>query len=403
MKFNLKLFFCFIFIIFFIFEVSALGVTPARRTIDFSPSLNQKNSFTIVNPEGKNMELNIYVRGELTQYIKLEKTSVSLTSNDASISISYDLNLPSELSPGTNIGEIVISESSKQSSGENFIGATLSVVTQVYVYVPYPGRYAEAIMNILNADSNGDVTFIIPISNLGEFDLNNVYANVDVYSSLNEKISSFNTHSINIKSQEKEDLIYKWNAKELSTGNYYAKAAVIYEDKVINLDGTFRVGSTTLELQNLYVNNFNLGEIVKVDMLVENKWSEPISGARSIMEIYGKQGNLLDKIISPDYTISGLSKEIMSAYWDTNGVYEGDYDTKVTLEYANNRIDNNLVLQVSQNKLTVIGLGYVISEDGRSSGGENSTMTILFIVIGILVLVNLLWFILLRKFVAKKK
>ena len=205
------------------------------------------------------------------------------------------------------------------------------------------------------------------------------------------------------ESQEKEDLIYKWNAKELSTGNYYAKAAVIYEDKVINLDGTFRVGSTTLELQDLYVNNFNLGEIVKVDMLVENKWSEPISGARSIMEIYGKQGNLLDKIISPDYTISGLSKEIMSAYWDTNGVYEGDYDTKVTLEYANNRIDNNLVLQVSQNKLTVIGLGYVISEDGRSSGGENSTMTILFIVIGILVLVNLLWFILLRKFVAKKK
>ena len=326
-----------------------------------------------------------------------------MTSNDESVSVSYTLNLPNELSPGTNIGEIVISESSKQSSGENFIGATLSVVTQVYVYVPYPGRYAEAIMNILNADSNGDVTFIIPISNLGEFDLNNVYANVDVYSSLNEKISSFNTHSINIKSQEKEDLIYKWNAKELSTGNYYAKAAVIYEDKVINLDGTFRVGSTTLELQDLYVNNFNLGEIVKVDMLVENKWSEPISGARSIMEIYGKQGNLLDKIISPDYTISGLSKEIMSAYWDTNGVYEGDYDTKVTLEYANNRIDNNLVLQVSQNKLTVIGLGYVISEDGRSSGGENSTMTILFIVIGILVLVNLLWFILLRKFVAKKK
>ena len=76
MKFNLKLFFCFIFIIFFIFEVSALGVTPARRTIDFSPSLNQKNSFTIVNPEGKNMELNIYVRGELTQYIKLEKIEV---------------------------------------------------------------------------------------------------------------------------------------------------------------------------------------------------------------------------------------------------------------------------------------------------------------------------------------
>lgn len=402
MRLNKFLLFLFVFLFLFV-EVNALGVTPARRTIDFSPSLNQKNSFTIVNPENRNLDLNINVRGEIAQYIQLETKKISLSSEESSVVVFYTLNLPEELTPGTNIGEIVISEAASEATGENFIGATLSVVTQVYVYVPYPGRYADARMNILNADANNDVTFIFPIANLGEFDLNEIYANIDVYSSLNQKVASFNTNSISVKSQEKQDLIYKWNANDLEKGNYNARAAVIYEDKVINLDGTFSVGSATLELQDLTVDDFNLGEIVKVDMLVENKWSEKISGAKSIMEIYGKQGNILERVVSPDYDIDGLSKEIMSAYWDTQGVYEGDYDTKVILEYANNRIDNNLVLQVSENELTVIGLGYVISEDGRRSSGGDSTITILAIVIGVLILVNVLWFIIFRKYLAKKK
>ena len=52
--------------------------------------------------------------------------------------------------------------------------------------------------------------------------------------------------------------------------------------------------------------------------------------------------------------------------------------------------------QVSENDLTIIGLGYVIS-DGGSGEGLDTIVIVLIVVIVLLVLINLLWFFLLRK------
>lgn len=388
--------------LFLISSVLALGVTPARKTLDYSGKSSESFSFTIVNSENKDMNLKISARGDLANYINLGKTSVDMSAADSEVKVSYTLNLPDSLNPGTQVGEIVITETPAEDMGENYIGATLAVVTQVYVYVPYPGKYAEAKLNVINADSNGDATFVISVASKGSFELTGVYANVDIYSSLNEKIDSFNTESYNIPSGEKKDIIYKWDAKNVAIGDYKARVALVYDEKVINLEDDFSVGEATIELQELYVNDFSLGQIVKVNMLLENKWSEPIIGVHSIMDIYGSNGNKLDSIKSPNYDIEPLGKQILSSYWDTVGVSEGSYNTIVSLEYNNKKIDNDLELVVSSNKLQVIGLGYVISSDNRtsSSGGGDMT-TILVIAVTILILVNVLWFVVFRKYLKK--
>lgn len=382
--------------------VSTLGVTPARNTLDYIGSSSETYSFTIINSEQKDMDLKLGVRGNLANYINLEKTSIHIDSSEEQVKVFYTLNLPKDLSPGTQVGEIIITQDIKSVEGENYIGATLAVVTQVYVYVPYPGKYAEAKLNVINADSNGDATFVISVASKGQFDLSNVYANIDVYSALNEKIDSFNTRSYTIKSGEKQDIIHKWKA-DVQTGNYKAKVALIYDDKIINLEDDFSVGEAHIELQELYVNDFSLGQIVKVNMLLENKWSEAIIGVHSIMDIHAKTGEKIDSVKSPDYDIEPLGKQILASYWDTIGVREGNYDVKITLEYPNKQISNNLEFVVKSNELQVMGLGYVISYDGRTSDSDSSDMVlILVIVVAILVLVNLLWFVILRKYIQKK-
>ncbi len=391
--------------LFFISNVVALGVSPARNTLDFSSGSNNKYVFKIINSEAKDMNLEISARGDLVDYINLNKRMVNIISGDEMIEIGYHLNLPDSLSPGLHVGEIVISEPSQDlDDGVNFVGATLAVVTQIHVYVPYPGKYADAKLNIINAEVGGEAIFVIPVVSRGKFDLVDVYANVDVYSDLNEKIDSFNTESYSVASGEKIDIMYKWNAK-VPIGNYKAKVALVYDGEVINLEDEFKVGQASIELQDLYVNDFSLGDIVKVDMLLENKWSEPIIGVRSVMEIFGNDGNLLDKILSPNYDIEALNKQVISSYWDTAGVGEGNYDTTITLSYGENSVDNELELVVSDNSLQVVGLGYVISSDKRgtsASGGDNNMVMILLIVVGLLVMVNLLWFMIFRKMMAKK-
>ncbi len=400
-----KLFLIIILAIFLISSISALGVTPARNTLDFSSSLQTSGSFKILNSEGIARELVIQTRGELANNIVLEERRVNFESTDPEKSVNYKINLPQELSPGLHVAEIVISEPPKEAEGDNtVVGATLAVVTQVHVYVSYPGKYAEAKFNIKSGTKDEGIIFVLPTMNKGEFDIANAYANIDIYSSLNEKIDSFNTKSVSITSGQKVDLTHTWK-KDVPVGDYKAVATIIYDGESITLEDIFKVGAETLELQQITVNNFQLGEIAKMELLIENKWSEIIDKVHSQVQIFSEAGDILADFNSPDYFIDPLSKKVLVSYWDTIGVQEATYDTKVTLHYSTDKsTDSDIQLVVKNDRIEVIGLGYVLSEKGGvSSGDGNNIVMILVIVIGVLILINILWFLVLRKFMSKKK
>ena len=279
-------------------------------------------------------------------------------------------------------------------TSEAYVRATLAVITQLQVYVQYPGKYANSKMIIINADGNGDVTFIFPVVSAGEFDLTSVKANVDIYNKLNEKVASFNTNEIAVPSGEKKELVHKW-AADVPIGEYRAVASLIYDEGVLNFEEVFSIGSQELELQDIIVEDFSLGDIAKLEMLVENKWSEPIQGAHIETKILNNRGDIVSDFKSASYDVGALAKQVFVSYWDTAGVVAGNYETEVSINYGDKSSKMGLEFQVEKNKLTVIGLGYVISaeDDGKS----NLLIIVLVIVIVLLVLINLLWFLLLRK------
>ena len=385
----------FVLLIFLVGSVSALGITPARTTVDFEPGLRKTVSFSVVNSEGKDMDLIIYPKGELNASISLKENSVTMSSEEQSKQLSYEIILPNKLSPGLHIAEVVVLQlPEKSKTSEAYVGAALAVVTQLYVHVPYPGKYAEAGLNIVNAEQGEDAVFIIPISNRGEFDLVSVKANIDIYNKLNEKVTSFNTVTISVGSNEKKELVSKWKA-DAPVGTYRAVVTLTYDGETINLEKQFNVGNEELELQQLEVNDFRLGDIAKLEMLVENKWSEQISGAYAQTQIYNDKEELVADFSSANYNIPALSKKLIVSYWDTAGVKPETYEAKVFLKYAEVSSQKNLQLKVSENKIEVIGLGYVVSS-GESS--ENSNLIFILVVgIVVLILINLLWFLLLRK------
>ena len=131
---------CFtILILFLTSNILALGVTPARNTIDFVPDYSGGGSFKILNTENIERELVIKTRGELGSNIDLDKRRVNFAAGEKESVVNYGLTLPSTLSPGLHIGEIVISEPEEEIlGGDTIVGAKLSVVTQIYVYVPVP-------------------------------------------------------------------------------------------------------------------------------------------------------------------------------------------------------------------------------------------------------------------------
>lgn len=385
--------------IFLVAGVSALGVTPARTTLNFEPGLQSTISFSIINSEHKDMNLVIYAQGSLNNSISLKENSITMSAGEESRQMSYDVSLPNQLPPGLNIGEVVILQlPGKSGASEAYVGAALAVVTQLYVYIPYPGQYAEAALNVINAEQGGDAILIIPVINRGKEDLSSVKANIDIYNKLNEKVASFNTVEIELLSGERTELVHKWKA-DVPVGSYRAVVTLIYGNnppKIINLEKQFNVGTPDLELQQIEVKDFYLGDIAKFEMLIENKWSEQISNAYAQTQIFDKEGGIMADFKSAQQDIPALSKIMMVSYWDTAGVREGTYETKIFLRYGEKSSQKNLKVKVSQNSIEIIGLGYVISSEKPKPGSSNLVF-ILIIVIVVLVLINLLWFLFLRK------
>ena len=390
-------------LLFFTSSVTALGISPGRNTLAFTPSMSGQGAFNIVNSEGKDMLVSVIAQGDLASYIKINARRVNIKADTEKELYTYSYDFPESLPPGLNTAEIIITEIPDQATGsETYVGATIAVAHQIYVNVPYPGKYAEADIDVVSKNSGQETLFMIPVMSLGKFDLTSVRANIDVYNADGLLVYSFNTEPISIKSGERGEIQYLWDTSNVGIGEYLADVTVIYDGETISLKKRFTIGDEVLELQQIYVNDFSLGEIVKMEMLVQNNWNKIITDAYSRTKIYDDSGKVLADFNSANYDIDASSKKVIVSYWDTAGVQEGTYDTTVSLEYSDDSIENNLQLVVKENDLQVIGLGYVISSGGdiKSSGGGSTTLIIIVI---ILILVNLLWFFVLRKYLAKNK
>lgn len=373
-------------------RIDALGVTPARASIDFVPGAEKTISFDVVNTDGKDMNLVVYASGELNKSVFIEKSMLSLSFSEETKQIDYNVKMPSELLPGMHSADIVVLEVPKEGGG---IGAVVGVIAQLNVYVPYPGKYAEAEMYVTGAEQGGFVQFVIPVVSRGDVDLVSVHANVDIYNLMGEKVDSFNTPGVSASKEKRGEIVYNWNAK-VPSGVYLAKAALIYDGETLSLEKQFNVGEMILDLQQIEVRDFKLGEIAKFEMLVENKWGEDIEGVYTITNVFNEEGEVMAEFKSPTENIPSFKKKVLVSYWDTGGVKKGTYDSSVYLIYGRKSVQEDLQLKVSEDKIEIIGFGYIISSK-KLLGDRELLIKILIIGIVLLAVMNIAWFVFLRK------
>jgi hypothetical protein len=391
---------CFLFI-FSTAEVFALGITPGRTTVDFVPGGIKTVDFQVLNTEAEEMDIVVLINGELNNSISVSEVSFHMGATENGKALSYTFTAPQSLSPGLHKAEIVaLRLPGKSSTSEAFVGAAVGVATQLHVNVPYPGKFADASLNVIGPNAGGEVTFVIPVVSRGDLDLTRVRATMDILGTFNEKIETISTNEIEVKSGERGEVVATWDSKEANSGEYKVVATLIYDEDTLTLEREFSIGSRLLNLLQVEVNNFALGEIAKFELLVENKWSEMISNAYAQMQVFNDDKEVMADFKSATYDIPSLEKKLLVAFWDTAGVSQGTYDSSVFLNYGDQSARQELQLEVKSNEINVIGIGYVISS--KSGGGTNNVTIILITAIVVLVVINALWFLVLRKKLLKR-
>ncbi len=377
--------------IFLVHNVEALGISPGRKTFNFESNLKETVEFKILNNDHRDMQALIYVEGDLAEYVALQDVMLNIKASDDFKMSKYEIRLPSKIEkPGTHEARIVVREVPVDAAIKgSHVGATASVVTQLHVIVPYPGKYAEVELKISETGAGQPLTFIVPVNNYGTQNIVKAKGIIDIYGPTNDKITSLETDSLGIKSKERGELVTVWEG-DINPGKYFVIVTVTYDGETATAEKVFSVGDLAIDILDVTVKDYKLGGIAKFNILVESKWAEDLADVYAEMTVT-QNGDEIIRFKSASETVKALAKEELIAYWDTEGIKEGTYDAKLALYYGDRSTERELKAIVSLNSIEVSFIGATGKAVGLTSSSLNKDsmyMIALFLLIGI----NVAWF-----------
>ncbi len=89
---------------------AALGIRPAKTTINSEEIKVYKGTIWVVNNDHQELTISLGPGGEFGQYVKLSKTEISFREDIDALPIDFEIQLPPEIPPGGNSTYIMIEE-----------------------------------------------------------------------------------------------------------------------------------------------------------------------------------------------------------------------------------------------------------------------------------------------------
>lgn len=361
-------------------NASALGISPAKKTIEFS-SVSQEFTYTAINNEKMNMNLSIYSIGELADYIFFENKNIYMAADESARDFKVKINLPSNLAPGERVGKIVIEQliSSADVGGTN-VYAKFKVISNINVNVPYPEKFVDVKLDINGTESGKPLGIKATIKNLGTKNIDNLQTTFGIYEG-ESLLNLSDLPSTPLEIGDSVDLFMNLDTKNFSTGEYTAVAEVSYDNYVLEIGKEFNVGEEYIKILD-YTKYFLAESVNKFDIDVQNEWNKKIRNAYA--RILVENGGVAD-LRSVSYDLEPREKSIIVSYWDTKGVSLGDYNSNITLLYSNKSTEE-------------IGKLHVVSpEDYKPAAKKPSLILYIIIAVAFLILINVIILLLSKK------
>jgi hypothetical protein len=366
--------------------VGAIGVAPARSTFEFSPDSVFEGKFRVIVDEVP-AKILITAEGELGQYIELDKETLIVDQRETWIN--YKIRLPSDMYPGERAGGILAIEVPRDTSREKVVMATTAVMHQVRVNVPYPGKYLVGKFYITETQVNRDIMFTLAFANWGKEKIERARAIITIKGPTNEELAVIRTGEVSIEPNKETKLQATWKTEY--EGAYYAEAVIEYDGKILEISEPFRVGDQSVEIETIEVRNFRLGQIAQLDILLRNKWNQPLN-IDGRVEVY-KNNKLISSFNAMPVTLQARSTSMMSGYWNTEKVEPGEYDALVKITYGGQTTERAFSSLVSVDSIQFRNMISGEVTKGKNVGGT----TLLVIIVFVLIIVNILLFIYINK------
>ncbi len=306
-------------VIFFISNVFALGISPAIFDVDFTSGGEYEFTFS-VSSDNPDQIMDLDLGGPLAKYGTLSAKEVI-----GSGTFNVKLKLPQEAeTPGPNRIAVMVSERKPE---EGFIGTRVEIRGTIIVHVPYPGRYAEADLNIGDGNVDSFIPFSLSISNKGKEDLY-ISSQVQIFEDNGNPVYSLSFDPFSLNAGESKNFRRLLNTTDYKPGNYLAKTIINYGNE-IKIDKKFRIGYLFVNITNFTQELPNSG-IQKYFIGIESRWNGDVDSVYADVNISNSTKEIIFR--TPSISLPKWENGILEGYVDTTQL-EGLYNAGVKLSY----------------------------------------------------------------------
>ena len=330
-------------------NVFALGISPGRIVIDFEPNLQKTLTYDVINNGGSAIDVEMYVKGDLAQYITLSQNASTLSPGERK-TFTYTVSLPGRIDvPGMHDNRIGAVESipTTTSTGGAQVSARVAVESQIQIKVPYEGLYSTVSLKAPESVKTGEpVNFEVDVDNVGTIDFT-ATGKIDIFSATdNTMIATVATSTLSIPHTTSGKLTATWDTKNVQPGPYKAVATVFFGGLNQTSVASFNVGGLIVKILDISHGVIKKDAISKFTIKVESLWNEEIKGVYANLLFYAKTSQQIANVKSDMVDITANGQAELNAFWDTTGLDAGKYNVKAVVNYANKTSETTFDVEI---------------------------------------------------------
>lgn len=303
------------------FTTAALGISPAKKNIDFSPGAEYTFTYNVYS-DTPDRKIEVYAEGDLAEYVSFSRTDLSGGGD-----VVVTLRLPDSIdTPGPHTLLIGAKELPTE---QEFIGVAINIRAVIYVFVPYPGKYAEVELSVPDGNTGDKIPVQVYVINRGKEDIT-AETSVAFKTLDGQTVETMTFLPLSIPVGH-EDYFRKYlDTTNIKAANYIAEATVNYNGDQRVVNQTFRVGSLFVNITNMTTRLQQRG-IQKFFVGIESRWNNDLPEVYADVNVSNEAGSTVFR--TPSLDLPKWSRKELTGYLDTD-VLEGKYLTAVTLHYA---------------------------------------------------------------------
>src|SRR3989344_1292517 len=320
--------------LFFLPSLSAIGISPSSMDIAFEPNLHKEFTLNLVNSGERPLNATFQLGGDLAPYFKLDEGFFVIPPQSVR-AYHIVMNLPREIKrPGRHIVSVNavqgLFNTGKETKG---IGALVSVQGEIVVQVPYPGKYAEVELEIIDINEKETSTATINVINYGLDDIRYATATLTLFNNDGTPLDTLQSSTLSIPSRQSDYFTLLIDSTEYGPGIYPVTAFVDYDSlRTDSISRELRIGTLYANITN-HTKEIFAGKITLFEVHLQNRWNNKLENVYVGLTFF-KEGIPLQQVLrTPSLEIQPWQEATASAFFDATTLEQGAYEVEITAYY----------------------------------------------------------------------